>query len=258
MSTTWQADSLLLMPSPAGLGQYKRNYLQQTVCELRFPTLLPLGDAKPPSAFAHALRKAYPTYNQLSEVTVGLGSQTHTPNLSHQFKSSNGLWSVTLKNNALVLEGSRYSSYADLRARLELALAAALPVIDTDFFTRIGLRYINVLKTNGTRIVDWVNSDLVAPLSKSSFVGMADYGGRLQVVAPDGGLLLQHGLSHKPGREASGATAEVPDYVIDIDGFRSEVAAADVVVAVDRVHEQVFQLFDWAIGPKAREYLSSS
>ncbi len=219
---------------------------------------LPLGGAKPPSAYAHALRKAYPIYNQLSEVTVGPGSYAQAPNFSHQFKSANGQWSVTLKNNALVLEAARYSTYADLRARLEVALAAALPVIDTDFFMRIGLRCINVLKTSGTQMAEWVNPDLVAPLSKLLFVGMADYGGRLQVIAPDGGLLLQHGLSHKPGREATGATADVPDYLIDIDGFRSEVAATDVVVAVDRIHEQVFQLFDWAIGPSAREYLASS
>lgn len=258
MAPSWQADSLLLMPPTENQGQYRRNYLQQTVCELRFPTLLPLGDAKPPGSFAQALRKAYPIYNQLSEVTVGPGAHAQVPNLSHQFKSGNGQWTVTLKNNALVLEAGRYSTYADFRARLEKALAAALPVIDTDFFTRIGLRYINMLKTSGTQMTDWVNPDLVAALGKPLFVGMADYGGRLQLMAPDGGLLLQHGLSQKLGRESAGPTADVPDYIIDIDGFRGEVAATDVLVAVDRIHAQVFQMFDWAIGPSAREYLASS
>lgn len=259
MATSWQADSILRMPSTANQGHYKRNYLQQTVCELRFPTLMGLGDARPPEKFANALRKAYPIYGLVNEVTVNIGMPQHAASLAHQFKTANGHWAVSLKSNALTLETGQYTKFEDLLARLMTVLDAAMLVIDSDFFTRVGLRYINVVKTSGgLDMTSWVNPQLVQPLGAQLFTGIAEYNGRLQLATPDGGLLLQHGLAQKQEAGPAGAAqaSPLPNYVIDIDVFRNEVAASDVALALQRGHDQAFTLFDWSLGPLAKAHLA--
>lgn len=245
------------MPLSASRGQYRRNFLQQTVCELRFPTLMGLADSRPPEKFANALRKAYPIYGVVSEVTVNIGTPQHAASLAHQFKTANGHWAVSLKSSVLSLETTRYTSFEELLSRLNMVLEAALPVIDSDFFTRVGLRYINLVKTNGDQMTDWVNEQLTHPLGGQLFTGVAEYSGRLQLVAPDGGMLLQHGLAQKQAVAlAPGEPGPMPDYLIDIDVFRNEVAASDVPLALQRGHDQVFTLFDWALGPLAKAHLA--
>jgi uncharacterized protein (TIGR04255 family) len=54
----------------------------------------------------------------------------------------------------------------------------------------------------------------------------------------------------------AGETAP-PEYVLDIDTYRNEVETDDTAAALDALHAQAFDVFDWAIGPKAREYLSA-
>lgn len=258
MATTWHADSLLTMPSTANQGQYTRNYLQQTVCELRFPTLLSLADPRPPERFANALRKLYPIHGLVSEVTVNIGSPQHASSLGHQFKTASGHWAVSLKSNSLTVETNQYTRFEDLLARLRVVIDAALPVIDSDFFTRVGLRYINLVRTTGLGMTQWVNPQLTQSLDAQQFSGVAEYSGRLQLSAPDGGLLLQHGLAHKQdnARAEPARPAQMPDYVIDIDAFRNEVAVDDVSLAVQRCHDQAFTLFDWSLGPLAKAHLA--
>ena len=56
MTPNWNADSLINIHSK-NVDQYKQNFLRQAVCELRFPTLMELGDPRPPSTLFKALRK---------------------------------------------------------------------------------------------------------------------------------------------------------------------------------------------------------
>ena len=135
-------------------------------------------------------------------------------------------------------------------------LAAAAKVIDSNFFTRIGLRYINVIDAQNTDLIDgWINPKLVQPLLSHKFAGIQDYAGRLQLISDDGGCLLQHGIrpkqSHRDGK------TQFPEYLFDIDAFRNDVSVSDTESALDVMHIQAFDVFDWCLGTKAREYLSS-
>lgn len=252
MTTKWLADDLFDVSS-ANISRYKRNYLRQAVCELRFPTLMSLGGRIPPTAFANALRRDYPYTEQGTEFTVGAAEQSGS-SYFHVFKSSKMAWSATLKSNALVLETTRYTEYADLRARVLKLVTAAREVIDSDFFTRVGLRYINVVATGDGPLEPWINNKLIGALCGESFKGVSEHAGKLLLAAEDGGCLLQHGLQHKPDQAQK---KSIPDYVIDIDAFRNEITIDDVGLALDAVHRQGFAMFDWALGDKAREFLAA-
>lgn len=253
MSSRWNADDLVSVRSE-NLDRYKRNFLKQAVCELRFPTLMELGDPKPPVALVAALRKEYPHLELANEVTIGIGGGIPGSNNTHIFRSGKLTWTVSLKQSALSIETTAYAGFPTMKERVLSVVNAASKIIDSDFFTRVGLRYINVIDSGEDPADGWVNPDLVRPLLSRQFSGVHEYAGRMQLVADDGGCLLQHGVRLKQPQRDGKAVA--PEYLLDIDSFRNEVAVTDIELALDTMHAQVFDVFDWAIGAKARQYLS--
>lgn len=252
MSTIWQADSLVPTRSE-NLDRYKLNFLKQAVCELRFPTLMELGDSRPPAIMVSALRKEYPHLELANQVTIGMGTPTGSSN-SHIFRSSKLNWTVSLSQSSLSIETTSYTGYLQMRERILRVVDAAAKIIDSDFFTRIGLRYINVIDVDEDPTNGWVNSDLVQPMLSGQFTRIQEYAGRLQLLAEDGGCLLQHGIRLKqPSRDGKNLP---PEYLIDIDAFRNEVALSDTAAALDAMHSQAFDIFDWSLDSKARNYLS--
>lgn len=253
MNPTWNADSLVAVHSK-NVDRYKRNFLRQAVCELRFPTLMELGEPRPPASFVKALRKKYTSHELANEVTLGIGSGTAGTNHKHVFRSSKLTWAVSLKQNSVSIETNSYTEFANMRERVLEIVEAASKIIDSDFFTRVGLRYINVIDPGVDPLDGWVNPDLVNPLLSRNFTGVQDYVGRLQLAADDGGCLLQHGLRFPEQRRKEEIVS--PGYLLDIDTFRNEVSLNDTDAALAAMHTQAFDIFDWAIGPKTCDYLS--
>ena len=235
---------------------YPRNFIRQAVCELRFPTLMSLGASRPPEKFIAALRKRFPLTESANEVTLS-ASESELSGHVHILKSTKGTWSVTLKQSSVALEAFRYTTYAEFRARAHEVLAAALLVIDSDYFTRIGLRYINVIQTDASPMLEWINPVLSGALHGQGFRSFSEFAGKFALSTEDGGCTLQHGIRLKSTSQLPGPTSDPPDYVIDIDTFRNEVTDADAMTALDTMHRQAFSLFSWAIGEKAREKLTA-
>lgn len=196
MATIWDADTLIKARSK-NVDRYKHNLLRQAVCEFRFPTLMELGDSRPPSSFVKALRKEYPNLELANELTLGIGGASNGSNNTHIFRSTKFTWTVTLKQSAFSIETNAYTNYAQMKERVLRVVEAASKIIDSDFFTRVGLRYINVINKGADPIDGWVNPELVSPLRSGYFSGIQEYAGRLQLASPDGSCLLQHGLQFK-------------------------------------------------------------
>lgn len=251
MSSKWEADALVTVRSE-NVDRYKRNFLRQAVCELRFPTLMELGESRPPASLVTALRKEYPHLELANEVTLGFGGGVPGSNNTHIFRSAKLTWAVSIKQSALSIETTAYSDYAHMKERVLRVVEAASKIIDSDFFTRVGLRYINVIDSGTDPTEGWVNPALVAPLSSGHFGGVQEYAGKVLLGAPDGGCLLQHGIQMKKPHLGEAVS---PEYRLDIDTFRNEVALSDTGAVLEALHAQAFDFFDWAIGPKAREYL---
>ena len=252
MSAAWSADDLVPTRSE-NLDRYKLNFLKQAVCELRFPTLMELGDTRPPAALVAALRKEYPHLELANQVTIGVGAATGSSN-AHIFRSSKLTWTVSLNQSSLSIETTAYPGYPQMRERILRVVDAAAKIIDSDFFTRVGLRYINVIDVDEDPTDGWVNPELVQPILSRQFTGIQEYAGRLQLMAEDGGCLLQHGIRLK--QAARDGKVSSPEYLLDIDSYRNEVTLSDTAAALDAMHAQAFDVFDWSLGGKARSYLS--
>ncbi|MFP3922770.1 TIGR04255 family protein [Pseudomonas sp. W5-36] len=253
MSATWKADELIHTRSD-NVNRFSRNFLKQAVCELRFPTLMELGEQRPPASFVKALRKDYPLLDMNNEFKLGIGSAHAGSSNIHILKSLKGNWSISLKESALTIETTNYTGFDNLRARILQAVEATKDFIDSAFFTRVGLRYINLLHSDHDDVTDWINPALIAPIASEKFTGINDFGGRFQLLAPDGGCLFQHGVQLN---QVKPDDSPVVEYMIDIDTFRAAVPLSDTAAAIDIMHHQAFDLFDWAITERAREFLTS-
>jgi len=228
--------------------RFAKNFLRQAVCELRFPTLFELEGERPPSSFAKALRKDYPLYQANDDLSVGVNGvdKAHL----HVFASLRPGWNVTLRAASVTLETTKYDSFENFQKRLALVVRAAAEVIDSEYFTRIGLRYINVIPVGSDRVSEWLNPELVGLHSSEIFGGAVEFSGRIAGPAELGGYLLNHGL-------AGEVSARRKEYVIDMDFFAQDVEVGDAASVIDTLHKQEFELFSWTLGAKAREYLAA-
>ena len=248
------ADELVLYESP-NQNRFKRAAVKQLVCELKFPTLLELVTSRPPTSVVRALRKDYPVLDASKEVTVNLGLGTAENQQSHIFRNSRTGWVATLKHSSVSVERSNgYEGYAELRKRVLQLIGAVRETIESETWTRIGLRYINVIETSEDPADGWINPSLTAPLSAKAFERVADYGGKIVLTADDGGCLLQHKLQSVELDEAGKVTNS--KYVIDLDVYREDISVSDTASVIDRMHKQAFNLFDWTLGEKTREMLA--
>ncbi len=239
------------------VDRYKRSFVTQTICELKFPTLLELAEARPPPKFANALRKSYPTLEAGREVKINLGQGTTESIQAHIFRALKGGWVATLKHSSASIEGSRYDGYPDLKRRVKQLVDAALPVIDAEIWTRVGLRFVNVIQGDDGQdlIRGWVNPALVAPIISDDFNKIGGYGGVLQLGGDEAGIVLRHQL--QIGSLDNDGQAPSLKYMLDIDTFRTGVLIEDTLDVLDELHAQSFDFFDWSLGEGARELLMS-
>ncbi|MGV7240621.1 TIGR04255 family protein [Caballeronia sp. M23-90] len=240
------------------MDRYQRTFLKQAVAEFRFPTLIELGERRPPAQFVAALRREYPTLELANEVTLTMGGESAGSINKHIFRSRKYDWTVSLKESAFSIETNAYPGFHEMKERVMHVVAAASKIIDSDFFTRVGLRYINVIDS-GTDPAKggWVNPELVSPLLSDYFKGIQEFAGRIQVGGEDGGCLLQHGIRVKQPTANQDPEDVWPDYLLDLDVFRNGVEVDDTEKNIEAMHVQAFNLFDWAIGPSARNYLAA-
>lgn len=242
------ANALLQVPDQQR-HVYKRNFINQAVCELRFPTLFQIENDRPPLSFANALRKEYPLHTRQSNLRVPVGGGTVGQAVAHTFKDRREKWTVNLRTSTLSLETLKYDCFEEFRDRLKLVLDAAISVIDTEFFTRIGLRYINALPCKRDQVVDWLNPALAAPISTKVFSSPIEYQSRITGATSNGG-----GYNFIHGFGENSATRQFT-YVLDYDFYREDVQADTVVQVLTELHDQEHQLFRWSLGKDAVDYL---
>ena len=209
------------------------------VCELRFPTLLELETASPVK-LQKALRKEYPNYEKTRSVSLGIGGVEGE--VRHLFRSRQNGFVVAFRASAISLETDRYRTFEDFRERLSKVIQAAVDIIDSDFFTRIGLRYINSIPISDNAIEGWLNPDLVRPLTDGTYGTVTKFWQEVQGHAKVGQYSFRHGFAEPK--------ANVPHYQLDIDMYDDETTVADSLTRTSELHAQSYDFFSWAAGPR--------
>jgi uncharacterized protein (TIGR04255 family) len=155
---------------------YKRNPLDKVTCQLRFPPILKI-DSELPANYQERVRDMFPLYSEKVEVVQDFSNrmgQVFAPDVSssfrksesqkhHLFSSGDGIWNLILNRTYISLTTSKYTKWEDFKLKLFAPIQALLEIYKPPFFTRIGLRYIDIFDRSklGLGNSDW--GDLLKP-----------------------------------------------------------------------------------------------
>lgn len=240
---------LALNPPSVKRVEYQRNFIKTAVCELRFPTLLEL-EAKPPRAFQTKIRKSYPFYE--AQTMQALGGPADEGSLQHQyiFRSKDQRWTVSIKSFSIALETTKYVDFEDFFSRFMDVLKNAEEMIDSDFFTRVGLRYVNAIPISDEKLEGWIRPDLVGAITGGVLGIPESFGTIIEGRTQRGQYALRHGML-KGNDKQDGA----PAYQLDFDYSKENVELGEIESLIRYFNETNFSFFSWCLGDKAQKFL---
>ena len=243
---------------------YQNNPLVEVICQLRFPLLLRI-DTEPPANFQEALRGEYPILKLEKTLGINISIQGNIPppgptGLKYEFASEEDdpIWKVVLANNFLALTTQRYQRWEEFRERLEKLITTLVEIYRPNFFTRIGLRYQDLIVRSKLGLKDYSWTDLLEPhlagMFSPSGISEQDILESLSVfrcpLSPLGGFVqVRHGLKSRTDQD-DGAFA----YLIDSDFYtENQTGTSDALTILDDFNRQAGRLFRWCIKERLHE-----
>ncbi|MCY3797799.1 MAG: TIGR04255 family protein [Chloroflexi bacterium] len=231
---------------------YRHNPLTSVICQLRFPLDLRM-DVIMPAEFQQRIRAEYPLAHEDLEgqgLAVPDDISQHFPqelldvlstriNRRFQFMTRDRIATITLTNSFVALETNNYVRWEDFRRNLELMLDAVTQTYQVNFFTRIGLRYQNVIDRTvlGLENSPWntLVSDLVlGPLVTSeSSESVYEHNGTflIQLENSDEVARVRYGLVTEKAGDPSNVM-----FMLDHDFFTKNDVETEVDDVIKRVN----------------------
>jgi uncharacterized protein (TIGR04255 family) len=268
-STRW----LSLEDQPRAVYEYSPLVL--TLCQIRFNQILSIWNPVEVGRFQQAIIDDFPIMvsNQGLQFEFEAGAKgssmkSNQVQESWRFADVEDNWAVTLAPDFITLETRTYNDFEDFVQRLTKLVAALMYVFKPSIILRIGLRYMNEIRSSA-----WVNGDwratihpvLLGPVGTEIFSGGSVQSlNQINFVSEDSrGLNLQYGLlpagtivtpkqGSEPGSDAF--------FYLDIDVFQEFaprtmlLGHASIDAKVQDFHGDIWRIFRWAVTP---EYVSS-
>lgn len=223
---------------------YAKNPLASVVCQVRFPTILTI-EAEPPAKFQEEVRQAFPLYKQSGDsmrLPLPEGFDQLVPhelrqaltmhgNRRYLFQSDDRNWTLSLTGESMALEVKHYRRWEEFRQYLKMATAALVGVYAPAHFSRVGLRYQNIINRAelGLGQFEWRNlltSFVLGPLGNDELSSrVVEKHGAFSVRLEDEGdfVRILHGLEIDEANEDSSEK-----YLLDNDFFTSQNLSAEV------------------------------
>jgi uncharacterized protein (TIGR04255 family) len=238
---------------------YERNPLDGVICQVRFPPILRI-EAQLPDAFQDRIRDMFPIYTEQTSAVMG-GVQLpdeilrvvrgNLPGLLQRpprtFSSEDGNWSVALTKDFLALSVKKYKRWEEFRQHLQPALDALHDVYAPTFYSRIGVRYKDLIRRSalGLEGAEWrellqhaLPGELADP-QMSKCVDEVLTVTLIKLPELQARVRLQHGLV---------IDNDEPCYVLDNDLFTEQrTERTDVHSTLQYFSAQAHRLFRWCI-----------
>jgi uncharacterized protein (TIGR04255 family) len=233
---------------------YGRNPLNEVICQVRFPSILKI-ESDPPSDFQEKIRDRFPLLERAStalsgkvpaEILRAIGAPAPTGTYSFIAEDRNS--QANLTSESLAIATSSYTRWEDFQADVTLALRSLEQTYRPSFYSRVGLRYQNVISRSDLGLdVGWADllrpeiaAELTIPVWAERVETMRK-AIRCRINEIGDHFIIQHGL------------AEVEDsdelhYMLDFDYYVEEkTEIGNVGAVIDRLHGHSGKAFRWAI-----------
>jgi uncharacterized protein (TIGR04255 family) len=243
------------------------------VLEIRHPTAGPLSRAAQVKV-KQLLAGKLPLQRSATMMSVQGGAGTVpgvTTERAPRYMSRDRTMSVTFRNEALVIETTRYERYELLRDTVALAIEARQAVEPVDGIERLGLRYIDEIRVpdcgEAPSWVCWVDSTLLGPSAVGTRLGLETrlwQGVTVFNNGPDRMIAVRYGPGEgyavDPAGEMKRPTPPPgPFFLMDIDSSWTpsadvpEFDAETILAACDELHNPVRMLFEGLITERLRK-----
>ncbi|HYN87627.1 MAG TPA: TIGR04255 family protein [Ardenticatenaceae bacterium] len=255
---------------PSNRVRYEHNTLRQVICQIRFPAILRIESGLP-IGFQERIRQEYPIFQEKLEGQADLPPEVvkllpqalaeaafHRTRAAYEFLSADEVWTLTLTREFLALTTSEYRLWRNFREHFGGPLEALKEEYAPAFFTRIGLRYHNVIRRSELGLEDARWSDLIQPALAGPLAdpNVQDSINDIQQVViinlsgNAGQVRIQHGVARDEDEEDC--------YVIDSDFFTNQRTGVNHALEVlDEFNRRGARLFRWAVSPKLHEAMGA-
>jgi uncharacterized protein (TIGR04255 family) len=233
---------------------YGKNPLIEVVFQVRFPRFLTI-ETEPPSEFQKLLISDFPIYEQrkVFQFTVSSGptDRSETHGIIHAFLTPDRIHTIMLASDSLAVSCARYERWENFVKLISRMLTAFHQTYRLPIFTRVGLRYVDVINRENLGLADRAWKELLQPHIAGDFLGSSfsedAFLAKTTVVTmqltDSDQLLFRHGLVTQT------ETKKIA-YLIDSDFYNEEQrnAELDATLAVaNRLHTNSGRLFKWCI-----------
>lgn len=236
---------------------YGRNPLAEVVCQFRFPTILRIREGQL-AGFQDMIRKDYPVYStqepSFPKELVTIVDQMNMPMppelVIHRFSTKDSQRFISLRDEFMALAETKYERWESLREEIIKAESALRKVYEPAFYSRVGLRYRDIISRNRLELdsIKWqdlLQKHIIAELGDKE---VSDSIRRIQTRViieipdvPNGQIALNHGLIIP-----NGGNEEC--YLIDADFSVERKEGVDEPFKIlEEFNRMAGRLFRWAI-----------
>ncbi len=243
---------------------FENNPLNEVICQLRYPPILKI-EAEDPAAFQERIRREYPLFSE--ERSPQLAGTDLPPSMAKliadqfggsgsrkkcDFQSEDGNWIVGLARDFIALSASKYEAWEIFKGHFRGPFDALVEVYSPSFFSRVGLRYQDVIRRSALGLEGTPWAELLKPPFAGELADPEIWDGidqakrQLRIVLPNGAgfVQLRHGLT---GIEGSDEQC----FVIDMDFFTEErTEVGDALAKLDSFNRLSGSLFRHCITPR--------
>lgn len=237
---------------------YQHNPLIEVVCQLRFPPILKISHQEPVE-FQDEVRFQYPLFEmtraQVPSEISQLAAQLNLPipgDVIYSFKSEDKRWDLSVSKDFIALTTSSYERYEEFKERFEFVLKVFEDIYKPAFYTRVGLRYQDLIIRSklGIRDKSWselisknIASEIYDAQLSSSIESMAK---NLILITDNGQINWNHGLVVVKESEAN--SKEIA-YWFDADFYTEQKIKGkeNVWNVLKQFNQSAGRLFRWSI-----------
>lgn len=241
---------------------YKRNPLVEVICQLKFPTILRIGTGDI-AIFQDKIRAQYPLYEsreaaleflnipkELSAIVEKLPIPKPAGTITHRFLTKDRERLIALSQDFLAFSTTNYQRWESFREEIKKAEEALREVFSPAFYTRIGLRYKDLITPQELGLGDKKWGDLFAEhvVGELGDVRIAAAVSEIKTRAiiqipdiPGAQVTFIHGLARNDEKT-------LLSYLIDADFALEETEETHGTIEVlDTFNRLAGRLFRWAI-----------
>lgn len=151
--------------------RYENSPLVEVVFQLRFPTILSINSTQPVD-FQERIRERYPYFeDQLEEFgDVVVNPQLKAASMrktgeskNYAFISADNMTKINLTPSFIAISSMAYTQWEDFQKHIQFIIPIFKEIYHPAFYTRVGLRYIDVITRSKLDLEERNWTDLIQP-----------------------------------------------------------------------------------------------